>query len=98
LRTNRFAKLVESYHLATKQPPPSGHILVHNTVRRAPQTHQGSRSFRAWWTQPDTELVLCDCGWRPDLGKHYRVERVRRFRVSRRGRRPTPQGASRLTG
>jgi hypothetical protein len=64
---NRFAKLIDSYRLATKELPPAGHILVHNLP--------DSRVFRAWWTKPATEFVLCDCGWRPDLGKHYRVQR-----------------------
>jgi hypothetical protein len=45
-----------------------------------------TRGFRAWWTQPGGELVLCDCGWRPGLGEHFRIERVRRSWVWRRGR------------
>jgi hypothetical protein len=76
VHNNRFAKLIDSYRLATKEPPPAGQILVHN--------RPDSRGFRAWWTAPSAELVLCDCGWRPDLGEHYRVisfaERVRRGR------------------
>jgi hypothetical protein len=63
-----FAKLIDSYRLATKVSPPTGYILVHN--------HPGSKSFRAWWTKPGEEFVSCDCGWRPDLGEHYRVERA----------------------
>jgi hypothetical protein len=86
LRTNRFETLVESYALATKQRPPPGHILVHNRVETSPRTHQGFRGFRAWWTQPSKELVLCDCGWRPDLGEHYRVQRPGPL-IKRRGRR-----------
>jgi hypothetical protein len=83
VHNNRFAKLIDSYRLATKVSPPTGYILVHN--------HAGSSSFRAWWTKPGTEFVLCDCGWRPDLGKHYRVERGRPHvgRRRRGGIRPT---------
>ena len=29
---NRFARLLKSYELATKQPPPPGCILVHNRI------------------------------------------------------------------
>jgi hypothetical protein len=64
---NHLASLVDSYHLATKEPPPAGHILVHN--------RPDSRAFRAWWAEPGDEFVLCDCGWRSDLGEHYRVQR-----------------------
>jgi hypothetical protein len=64
---NRLASLVDSYRLATKEPPPAGHILVHN--------RPDSRAFRAWWAEPGDEFVLCDCEWRPDLGEHYRVQR-----------------------
>jgi hypothetical protein len=70
--TNRLAELVESYRLATEQPPP-GHILIHS--RSTPRTNPGSSGFRAWWSKPAAEFVLCDCGWRPDLGKHYRIHR-----------------------
>jgi hypothetical protein len=78
---NHLASLVDSYRLATKEPPPAGHILVHN--------RPDSRAFRAWWAEPGEEFVLCDCGWRSDLGEHYRVQRpgsnAERFR-RRRGR------------
>jgi hypothetical protein len=86
VRTNRFVKLIESYRLATKQRPPAGQILVHNRVETTPRTGQGTRGFRARWAKPATEFVLCDCGWRPDLGKHHRVERAGRL-IPRRGRR-----------
>jgi hypothetical protein len=42
--------------------------------------------FRAWWAKPATEFVPCDCGWRPDLGVRYRVERPGSF-AARLGRR-----------
>jgi hypothetical protein len=61
---------VESYRLAAKQSPPPGHILVHGRVTaRTPD-------FRAWWATPGEEYALCDCGWRPDLGKHHRIRRA----------------------
>jgi hypothetical protein len=82
---NHFARLLKSYQLATKQPPPPGYILVHNRLS-APQKRQGTRGLRAWWTKPAAEFVLCDCGWRPDLGPHYRVQRPGPL-VERRGRR-----------
>jgi hypothetical protein len=71
--TEPLEKLIERYRLATKQKPPPGQILVHNRVRSTPHTPQGSRGFRAYWTRPGKEFVLCDCGWRPDLGEHYIV-------------------------
>jgi hypothetical protein len=64
--TNHLVSLVNSYR-ATKEPPPAGHILVHSRL--------DSRAFRAWWAEPGDEFVLCDCGWRPDLGEHHRVQR-----------------------
>jgi hypothetical protein len=85
---NRLATLIDSYRLATEGPPPAGQVLVHNNVKHTPSMQQGARGFRAWWAAPATELVLCDCGWRSDLGEHYRVDRPISFaeRV-RRGRR-----------
>jgi hypothetical protein len=76
---NRLKSLVDSYRLATKRLPPPGQILVHNQIRSAPGNCQGPRSFRAWWATPGEEFVLCDCGWRPDLGQHYRVHRLGPF-------------------
>jgi hypothetical protein len=77
---NHLSKLVESYRLATKQPPPPGYILVHN--------RPDPRGFRAWWATPGAEFVPCDCGWRPDLGEVYRVDRpVSLTQRMRRGRR-----------
>jgi hypothetical protein len=82
VHNNRFANLIDSYRLATKEPPPTGYILVHNLP--------DSRGFRAWWTKPGDELVLCDCGWRRDLGEHYRVQRF-----WRRTGRPRADGIGR---
>jgi hypothetical protein len=72
LGANHFARLLESYHLATKQPAPPGFVLVHG----APQAHKGAaRRFRAWWARPGEEYLVCACGWRPDFGEHYRIYR-----------------------
>jgi hypothetical protein len=74
--TNRLSTLVDSYQLATKQPPPSGQILVHNQIRSAPEAFEETRGFRAWWAMPGKEFAPCACGWRPDLGEHFRVQRA----------------------
>jgi hypothetical protein len=55
LGTSRFARLLESYRLATKQPPPPGLVLVHNQLS-GPPLRQG-KSFRAWWAKPAAEIV-----------------------------------------
>jgi hypothetical protein len=58
-------------------------------LRRASRTTQGyvrrlrdlekgelAQSRKSTWrAEPAAEFVLCDCGWRADLGKHYRVQR-----------------------
>ena len=44
------SSLVDSYRLATKEPPPAGYILVHN--------RPDSRAFRAWWAEPGEEFVF----------------------------------------
>jgi hypothetical protein len=75
LGVNRLRTLVESYRLATAQPPPAGQILAHSQIIRNKRTLYETRGFRAWWATPGTEFVLCDCGWRPDLGNHYRIQR-----------------------
>jgi hypothetical protein len=51
---------------------PTGKILLHNNV--VPARRIGSRGFRIWLSSPDsTKYVACDCGWAPELGKHYRI-------------------------
>jgi hypothetical protein len=50
---------------------PPNRVLVHNHVRRG--RSEGERGFR-YWIQPIAErLVLCACGWAPDISRHYRV-------------------------
>jgi hypothetical protein len=63
--TNRLARLLDSYYLATKQPPPTGLVLVHNQLSSPTPTHE--KSFRAWWAKQATEFIPCKCGWRPTL-------------------------------
>jgi hypothetical protein len=86
LGINHFTRLLKSLQLATKQPPPPGYILVHSQVRSTPGKFRRNLGFRAWWTKPGKEFVPCDCGWRSDLGKHFRVERAGPV-IERRGRR-----------
>jgi hypothetical protein len=56
---------IESLDLATKEPPPPGYLLYHNRRKDS--------GFRAYWAERDARFVLCNCGWRPDLGVHYVV-------------------------
>jgi hypothetical protein len=76
LSVNSLFSLVESYSLATKQSPPPGQILGHSQItQNKRKLFEGSRGFRAWWAAPGRKYVLWACGWRPDLGEHYRVQR-----------------------
>jgi hypothetical protein len=54
---------------------PAGFILCHNHVKHGARTRQGTNGFRAWFSLPSAKHVVCDCGWRPELGKHYRIDR-----------------------
>jgi hypothetical protein len=40
-----------------------------------PDRRVGTYGFRAWWADKPAgkDLECCDCGWKPDLGTHYRV-------------------------
>jgi hypothetical protein len=49
-----------------------GRVLVHNQVR-GPARRSGTRGFRCWEDDPAPQYVVCDCGWRPELGIHYKV-------------------------
>jgi hypothetical protein len=70
---DQLAEAIEAYRLADVRAPPVDKILVHNRVAHGPRTEQGINGFRAWWATPGEEYASCDCGWRPDLGPHYRV-------------------------
>lgn len=52
---------------------PAELVVVHNNVQ--PTRRLGSRGFRAWLQPPHEYLVVCECGWAPETGTHYRVER-----------------------
>jgi hypothetical protein len=56
---------------------PAGKVLVHNHVVAGikPDRRVGTYGFRAWWADKPAgkDLECCDCGWKPDLGTHYRV-------------------------
>jgi hypothetical protein len=52
-----------------------GRVLVHNHA--PPAERSGTRGFRAWEDDPTPQYVACGCGWRPDLGIHYRVSGTR---------------------
>ena len=55
----------------------AGHVLVHNSVRPYPG-HGHPDGFHVWPSPPDTpDLVVCDCGFAPKLGPHYRLERAK---------------------
>jgi hypothetical protein len=50
---------------------PPGLLLIHNRVR--PARRQGTRGFRYWLAPADDRCVLCECGWAPEAGAHYRI-------------------------
>lgn len=54
---------------------PSGLLLVHNHV--VPARRSGTHGFRFWLQPPGTGVIPCHCGWRPEIGDHYRIERPR---------------------
>jgi hypothetical protein len=52
---------------------PEGRRLVHNSVM-PPSRRQGVRGARYWLADSGApNLIVCDCGWAPELGPHYRV-------------------------
>jgi hypothetical protein len=52
---------------------PAGKLLAHNRGWPAsPQMRQGIKGFRFFAVEPSERWAVCDCGWRPDLGLHYR--------------------------
>jgi hypothetical protein len=51
---------------------PRGWVFAHNRVSHSVSTPQGARGFRAFYVPPSSDWVKCTCGWRPDLGVHYR--------------------------
>jgi len=53
---------------------PAGRYLVHNHVYPVSR-RPGTRGFRVWLATSDERLEPCDCGWAPELGRHFRVTR-----------------------
>jgi hypothetical protein len=49
---HRYAKSIDSYRLATKGPPPPGHIIVHDLPNPAPSAHGGESPARSRQTLP----------------------------------------------
>jgi hypothetical protein len=60
----------------SRQPEPGGippgRVLVHNPVYPVTRKRPGTRGSRIWTQVPDEDVELCGCGWRPELGPHYR--------------------------
>ncbi len=60
-----------------KDGRPTAMVLMHNQIRHGPRTRSGTNGFRAWLAHPEEEKQTpCDCGWRPELGPHFRVKRT----------------------
>jgi hypothetical protein len=57
---------------------PAGFVLVHNQVRPV-QRIMGMNGSRYWLLRtdnPELKVEVCDCGFAPELGRHYRVVRT----------------------
>ena len=53
-------------------------ILAHGHVRPAsPKAKQNVNGFRFFAVDLTSLWTICDCGWRPDLGLHYRPAPLR---------------------
>jgi hypothetical protein len=67
----------DSNHLSARSE--SVTPFAHNDVRHTARTRSGTNGFRAWPVDdpayPAAIYVACNCGWRPELGTHYRVDR-----------------------
>jgi hypothetical protein len=57
---------------------PDDYLLAHNPVQPVHVRQQhGVSGFRVmrippeWTTKDENPFVVCDCGWRADLGVHY---------------------------
>ncbi len=52
------------------------YFLSHNHITHEPRTRSGVNGFRAWLQRRETIgfAEACDCGWRADLGPHYRIK------------------------
>jgi hypothetical protein len=51
---------------------PKDYRLAHNHIAHTVNMPHGLNGFRRFWIPPEWNWVKCKCGWRPDLGPHYR--------------------------
>jgi hypothetical protein len=70
------AHKVEPKHYYWGGRHPKDYLLAHNSVQPVHERQQhGVSGFRVMWIPPEltneNQFVVCDCGWRPDLGVHY---------------------------
>ncbi len=58
---------------------PVGLVVCHNVLPGHPRRRPtGRHGFRAWLARPDDHpMVVCGCGWAPELSQHFRVNRDR---------------------
>jgi hypothetical protein len=66
----------ESDYLHRQPEPgeiPPGRVLVHNPVLPVTRRRPGTRGSRIWTQVPDEDTEVCERGWRPELGEHYRT-------------------------
>lgn len=58
---------------------PSDRVIVHNNVviGITPTRKLGTQGFRAWLVPIELRplLEVCECGWAPQLGDHFRIKR-----------------------
>jgi len=53
---------------------PRDWVIVHNHILHTVDMPHGVNGFRYWRSPHSREHhALCRCGWRPDLGRHYRI-------------------------
>jgi hypothetical protein len=52
---------------------PRGKIAIHNNIEHHAGQKSEENGFRVWFDDPHVNYVECSCGWRLDLGIHYRV-------------------------
>jgi hypothetical protein len=57
--------------IPTADQVPDDLVVVHNNVYPVAR-RLGMRGSRAWLQQP-ADLAVCDCGWAPEAGTHYRI-------------------------
>jgi hypothetical protein len=59
---------IVAYH---RRPRHKGEILCHNHVIHTSWMVHGVNGFRWFTCRAGGDWMLCPCGWRPDLGRHY---------------------------